>query len=50
VSAEIAILVGAFDRADELVPAYHYGVEARLPWVDIGRGLPGQITEEQLAV
>jgi hypothetical protein len=49
-SAEIAILVGAFDEADDLVPAYHYGVEGRLSWVDIGGGLPEQNTEEQFAV
>jgi hypothetical protein len=49
-SAEVAILLGAFDQADQLVPTYHYGIEARLSWVDIGRGLPEQITEEQFAV
>jgi hypothetical protein len=28
----------AFDQPQELTPRYHYGVEGRLPWVDIGQG------------
>jgi hypothetical protein len=47
-SSEIAVLLGAFDRPQDLKPRYHYGVEGRLPWVDIGHGLPDQRTEERL--
>jgi hypothetical protein len=46
-SAEIAVLLGAFDRPQDLKPQYHYGVEGRLPWVDIGQGVPEQKTEER---
>lgn len=41
------MLLGAFDRAENLQPQYHYGVEGRLPWVDIGLGLPEQKAEER---
>jgi hypothetical protein len=47
-SSDIAVLLGAFHRAQDLAPLYHYGVEGRLPWVDIRHGLPEQRTEEQL--
>src|SRR5579872_4414841 len=33
-SPEIGLMLGAFDRPDLLVLAYHYGVEARLPWIE----------------
>jgi hypothetical protein len=46
-SDEIAILVGTFDRPEGLLPFYHYGIEGRLPWVDIGRGLPERRTQEE---
>jgi hypothetical protein len=44
---EIAIHVGAFDEAANLVPTYHYGVEGRLPWTDCGAGLPAKVTSEK---
>lgn len=47
-SEELALMVGAFDRPDEFVPGYHYGVEGRLPWVDCGQGLPERPTEQVL--
>jgi hypothetical protein len=46
-SSEIAVLFGAFDHPQDLGPRYHYGVEGRLPWVDIGHSLPEQRTEER---
>jgi hypothetical protein len=42
--SDIALLLGAFDQADALIPTYHYGVEGRLSWVDIGHGLPENMT------
>jgi hypothetical protein len=39
-SSEIAVLLGAFDRPQDVEPRYHYGVEGRLPWVDIGTVCP----------
>ena len=46
-SSDIAVLLGAFDRAQDLAPLHHYGIEGRLSWVDIGHGLPEQRTEER---
>jgi hypothetical protein len=48
-SSEIALLLGAFDRPEDLPPTYHYGVEGRLPWIDIGQRLPAKSTEEQFS-
>jgi hypothetical protein len=46
---ETALMLGAFDRPDLLVPTYHYGVEARLPWIDCASGLPARATKEKFA-
>jgi hypothetical protein len=35
------------DTPENLRPSHHYGVEARLPWVDIGASLPTKFTEEK---
>jgi hypothetical protein len=43
-SEQIALMLGLFDQPQTLVPSHHYGVESRLPWVDIGPGLPSQPT------
>ena len=43
---DIVLSVGTFDTPESVVPAYHYGVESRLGWVDIGRGLPSKPTRE----
>jgi hypothetical protein len=43
--SQIALMLGCFDDAAELRPTHHYGIEARLPWVDIGETLPGSPTE-----
>jgi hypothetical protein len=45
---EIALFIGLFDQAEKLIPTYHYGIEGRLPWVDIGSGLPEKRTEEHI--
>jgi hypothetical protein len=42
---QIALLVGAFEEPAGLPPSHHYGVEGRLPWVDINAGLPGKATD-----
>jgi hypothetical protein len=42
---QIALLLGAFDRPDLLVPTHHYGIESKLPWVDLQRQLPGKPTD-----
>ena len=43
-SVRMALMLGVLDRPQDLVPSYHYGVEGRLPWVDIGAGLPAHST------
>jgi len=45
-SAELALLLGAMDRPERFVPSHHYGIEARLPWVDLQQDLPGKPTDE----
>jgi hypothetical protein len=44
-SREIALMLGAMDEPAALFPSHHYGIESRLPWVDIQKGLPGQVTD-----
>jgi len=46
---KIALMLGAFDDRAALVPTNHYGIESRLPWVDIGADLPGKPTDPDLA-
>ena len=43
---DIALTVGSMDAPQSVTPTHHYGVEARLPWVDIGAALPEKQTEE----
>lgn len=43
--AEIALLLGTFDAPANLRPTHHYGIESRLPWVDIEPTLPGRPTD-----
>jgi hypothetical protein len=47
-SSDIGLMIGCFDRPELLVPAYHYAVESRLPWVHVGSGL-GQEDSTQTA-
>jgi hypothetical protein len=44
-SPQIALMAGAFDDPAGFRPSHHYGVESRLPWVDIGHDLPAHRTE-----
>jgi hypothetical protein len=44
---DIALTVGSMDEPASVVPTHHYGVEGRLPWVDIGAGLPTKPTSER---
>ncbi len=46
--AQVGLMLGAFDDPAPHPPASHYGVEARLPWVDIGQGLPARRTDPDL--
>lgn len=43
-SDETALMIGLFEAPAGLRPTHHYGVEARLPWVDIDADLPDQPT------
>jgi hypothetical protein len=45
----LALMAGCFERADLLIPTHHYGIEGRLPWVDIGRELTGCETDVDFA-
>jgi hypothetical protein len=45
-SSEIGLMVGCFDQADLLAPAYHYAAQSRLPWVDLGDGLGPEPAKE----
>jgi hypothetical protein len=48
-SDAVGILVGTLDEPERFIPAYHYGVESRLPWVDCGAALPAEATSERCA-
>lgn len=41
-------MIGCFDRPELLIPAYHYAVESRLPWVDMGSGLDEETSIQTL--
>jgi len=42
---QLALLLGAFDDPGRFRPSHHYGVEGRLPWVDIQNELPEKQTD-----
>jgi len=42
---QLALLLGAFDDPGSLRPSHHYGIEGRLPWVDINADLPVKPTD-----
>lgn len=44
---EVAVHSGTLDHPETTAPGYHYGVEARLPWADCGKGLPERKTQER---
>jgi hypothetical protein len=44
---DIAFTVGSLDAPQSVTPTHHYGIECRLPWVDIGADLPGRPTREK---
>ena len=44
---DIALAVGTLDDPAVVAPSHHYGVEGRLPWVDIGKDLPTRETRER---
>jgi hypothetical protein len=44
-SSQIAVMAGSFDDAAGFRPTHHYGIEARLPWADIGESLPAYPTD-----
>jgi hypothetical protein len=48
---DVALAVGSMDEPQSVRPTHHYGVEGRLPWVDIGvdigRELPAKVTKER---
>lgn len=44
---EIALHAGSLDDPSAVAPAYHYGVEGRLPCADCGQGLPERATKER---
>jgi hypothetical protein len=46
-SDEVGILIGSLDEPQRFIPAYHYGVESKLPWVDCGSALPAEETQER---
>ncbi len=42
----MGISVGTLDDPELVRPDYHFGVEGRISWVDLGRGLPEKRTED----
>jgi hypothetical protein len=44
---DIGLAVGTLDDPAAVMPRHHYGVEGRLPWVDIGKDLPTKETRER---
>ncbi|MEQ9571320.1 MAG: GFA family protein [Nitratireductor sp.] len=45
----VALAIAAFDQPEEIAPVVQWGVEARLPYVDALRALPGRTTLEDEA-
>ena len=45
----VALAIAAFDQPEEIAPVVQWGVEARLPYVDALRDLPGRTTLEDEA-
>jgi hypothetical protein len=43
----IRLTAGSLDTPDRIRPAGHYGVESKLAWADIGRGLPEEETTKK---
>ncbi|WP_432350137.1 GFA family protein (plasmid) [Shinella yambaruensis] len=43
----VRLTAGSLDHPERIQPAGHYGVESRLPWADIGQGLPEEETKER---
>lgn len=39
-STEIELMIGSLDNPGAAVPALHYGVESRVPWLHLADGLP----------
>jgi hypothetical protein len=42
---QLALLLGALDQPERLVPTHHYGIESKLPWVDREQALPARPTD-----
>jgi adenylate cyclase len=47
-AGHITIWVGSLDEPEAFRPEAHWGVESRLPWVDIHKDLPSYRTDEYL--
>lgn len=43
----IRVTAGSLDHPEGVRPTGHYGVESRLPWANIGQGLPEEETKEE---
>jgi hypothetical protein len=43
-SSDVGLMIGIIDQAAVLTPTYHYDVEGRLPWAEVGHNVHG-ITE-----
>lgn len=43
----VRLTAGSLDHPERIQPAGHYGVESRLAWADIGKGLPQEETKER---
>jgi hypothetical protein len=48
--SRIAIMTGAFDRPDRVVPTLQFGSESRLGWVIAIANLPSQTTQQTLGM
>ncbi|MGH8456518.1 MAG: GFA family protein [Stenotrophobium sp.] len=42
----IYLTVGSLDRPEQVTPEKHYGVESRLPWLNLQDDLPQKATDE----
>lgn len=45
-TASLALHAGTLDDPERFPPRYHYGVDQRLSWVQLGADLPAYKTEE----
>lgn len=44
---EVELMIGTLDDPAAVAPDHHYGIESRVPWLELADGLPGWQTGRQ---